>query len=179
MTSSCKEILNETKSEEVWIEHYVNGKCVEYEGGRVILQKNQKAKSHIVCHQERRRWYAVILGKREEKKTLFVANTLKCLFDVQELIQSNKSNQILNKWCSDYLTILWVIIGNSVAWRMAKVHILNKPISWIRVDWKCLSHDKWKMIFLLKCCDEHQEEIEQNVEFFILLSLDEWCHSNG
>lgn len=44
--------------------------------------------------------------RREKGKHYLWLNILKCLFDVQALIKSNKSKQTLNKLCSDYLTIL-------------------------------------------------------------------------
>lgn len=43
--------------------------------------------------------------RREKGKHCLWLNTLKCLFDMQALIKSNKSKQILNKLCSDYPTI--------------------------------------------------------------------------
>ena len=61
-----------------------------------FYRRIKKASQAIMCHRGEEK-VACCHFRREKRKHYLWLNTLKCLFDVQELIQSNKSNQILNK----------------------------------------------------------------------------------
>lgn len=71
------------------------------------LQRKSKKASQPHCVTTRRRGESGILSLWERKdKTLFVATYMKMLICRARIDKISKSNQILNKLCSDELTIL-------------------------------------------------------------------------